>query len=128
MSKRNYLESPIIPHNYSSFHFGKTVPYQDTWFLCSREIRNAFEGIPSDAQFIQFRAYRKDGPDRYKIKFDNKKCTATIKGDVSNILADNPDSENFQAVRYLDEDTYARIMDILGRRRKTWYIKVFYWN
>lgn len=131
MSEQAFLQSPKIPcpRKGGSFSIqGKFVRteedpegyHEQSWWFCGTSMRDCFD-LPMNTKAVQFRAFTEPGPGRWEIKFgtagtDEVCCRARYEG------------EGEAKLYWLDDDTLDRdIFGLLGRRRKTWYVEVFYW-
>lgn len=120
-----YFQSPKLPKSAAGisyslckrpFSIWDWLDFKDgdfwKWWFCADELHEVFE-FPRKATHIQFRAYREDGPGRIKIKF-----TGPYEIQIE-------DEENHTEV---DHSVYFSAQDILGARKKVWYLELFYWS
>ena len=131
MSDPAFLQSPKIPcpNKGGSFRVeGEFIRTDedpegyriDYWWFCGTSMRECF-GLPMNTKAVQFRAFKEPGPGLWEVKFgkagtDEVCCRVRYEG------------EGEAKLYWLDDDTLDRdIFGLLGRRRKTWYIEVFYW-
>lgn len=130
MSKREFIESPKIPVCTNIVgglgNFAIRADHEGTeWWFCGFELKACF-GLPDDVQAVQFRAFTEDGPGRHEVTLFHAAACALVHDDheCDNRAFDDPADRLF---RYIDDDTMLDIIRLLGRRRKTWFIEVFYW-
>jgi hypothetical protein len=110
------IESPKIPASPNKNFCLKG----GRWWFCGESIREAFS-IPVKATAIQFRAFKKPAPGRWEIvrdrygRFDFDFWRVRFEGEG-------------ESKSYIIEDcTELDIFKLLGKRRKTWYVDVYYW-
>ena len=111
---KNYIETPILKrHESRSWHRSTDDNGPWTWIFCASVILEYFE-LPKKAKRIQFRAYKEFKPGRVKVKFDGvnqHEHYAAVDGD------------NVEFVFYTLE-----LIRIFRKRRKTWYVELYYWE
>lgn len=84
------------------------------WAFCRSTLREYFD-IPAGAKKIQIRAYDEFGPGRTRVSllhYDNRTWSGVLIDGVR---------------EYLVTETQDAIKKV-ARRRKTWYVNVYYWE
>jgi hypothetical protein len=109
------IQSPKIPVNKSKLAF---FTKDQKWWFCGALLRKTFD-IPESAVAVQFRAFKEPAPGRWKIRIP-----ADL--DYWEVYFENDrDDISYQIV---ETGTELDILKLLGRRRKVWYIEVYYWS
>jgi len=116
---KKYIDSPILVADSPLRWFNWFVSRDENWnwCFCSGTILRVFN-LPEKVRKIQFRVYTEPGPDRLAVKFTTGSWVE-IEDYVDGpevILQDVFDSE------------VKPLLQKLSKRRKTFYVKVFYWE
>jgi len=85
----------------------------DDWQFCGLGLREVFD-VPDGATEIQFYAYKEPKAGRTKVTFDYGLCYVTVSGE------DEP--------YCLDWTTSRSLKSLIGKRRKIWYVDLYYWE
>jgi len=112
-----YIDSPKLIQRESDGYCFHSTDEDWLWYFCRSTVMELFN-IPKSAKQIQFRAYMEPGEDRFKVHFkkvfENRKLYPFV--------------ETGEGPEFMVDDTENEIFKLLGRKRRVWYIKVFYWN
>jgi len=108
----NYVDGPELNWESGFLIEGTFVSHDLRFRFCSTAIRRSFN-IPKGVKKIQFRIYSEPGPNRFEVR---------IRGDYAFI-----EDEHGQ---YLLSKTKTSINWFLkeNKFKKTFYVKVFYWE
>jgi hypothetical protein len=98
-------------------------PYQymdddQRWKFCYDELIERFE-LPRETETIQFEARSERFPGSMKVKFG----LTLVCGEPIMVLTLEDDVQV-----YLYASTHDDINTALGKRRRTWYVKLYYWE
>jgi hypothetical protein len=107
---RNIIQSPKLLRDNTSFSL-----LNGDWWFCADAILKVFD-LPKSTNAIQFRAFREPAPGRWKIYRDPYLFFCWH-------VKDSPGELHVVAFSTAED-----IFRLLGERRKTWYIEVYYWS
>lgn len=112
----DYIESPLLDYGDDFYQVVNDSEWVDSWYFCEDFLHKVFD-FPEGTQEIQFRAFKEPGPNRVEVKFDFK-------------VNDNSESNCFvkeKGWHYIIDETLG-LIKALAKRRRTWYVELYYWE